>query len=85
MKNSRQVAKLTLVFGIVLMASGCGSSAEPVVAVQPDIPSEATASVPALISFAILKTSTGDETEEPLDVGLNDLATSETEEPDPNV
>jgi hypothetical protein len=81
-------AKMTLATSFVLLASGCGSSSDttpaPVV-LEPDVPVAAATSIPALISFATLKTNTAEDTIEPLDVGLNDLATSETEEPDASV
>jgi hypothetical protein len=84
-KNS---AKMTLAASIVLLASGCGGSADPApepVVIEPDVPTATATSLPALISFASTKTNTPDETIEPLDVGANDLVTSETEEPDASV
>lgn len=91
MKNSVQFkhdAKMTLAASIVLLASGCGSSSDPApepIVVEPDVPTATATSLPALISFATLKANSGDETIEPLDVGANDLVTSETEEPDASV
>jgi hypothetical protein len=81
-------AKMTLAASIVLLASGCGSSSDPApepVVIEPDVPVATATSLPALLSFATLKTNSGDETIEPLDVGPNDLVTSDTEEPDVSV
>jgi hypothetical protein len=91
MKNSVQFkhgVKMTLAASIVLLASGCGSSADPApepIVIEPDVPTATATSLPALISFATLKTNSDDETIEPLNVGANDLVTSETEEPDASV
>jgi hypothetical protein len=89
MKKSLKIIGWSVASGLVLIASGCGSSSSdpapaPVV-IEPDVPTAAATSLPALISFATLKANTGDETIEPLDVGANDLVTTETEEPDASV
>ncbi len=82
--------RLTLLLALSLTAliSACGSDSEqvpPVAVVEPDVPTAAATSIPALISFATLKTNSPEESAEPIDVGTNDLASSDTDEPDANV